>query len=253
MGAQPEVLIQPEGDSLAIDVAARTRVVLAQAQQERGFASLVVTGGSILEQVFQALAQDGVGVDWSKVDVYWGDERFVASDSDDRNDLALERLLIDRLAFDPARVYRMPSTDGPDGDDVEAAARRYANLLADRAAAHHGDDDQVPAFDVVLLGMGPDGHCCSLFPGHPGTQELELTVIGVRNSPKPPPTRISLSFRALAAAEEIWVIASGEGKSEAVGRALGGADRMEIPVAGAQGRRRTLWLLDADAANQLPR
>ncbi|MCW2530047.1 MAG: pgl [Pseudonocardiales bacterium] len=252
MAAQPEVFIQPGADALAADVADRTRVTLAKAQKERGFAALVVTGGSILEKVFQALAEDGSGVDWSKVDLYWGDERFVAADSDDRNDLPLERLLIDQLPFDPARVFRMPSTDGPDGDDVAAAAQRYAAILAGQAAAHHGQDDQVPAFDVVLLGMGPDGHCCSLFPDQPGTRELVLTVIGVHDSPKPPPTRISLSFRALAAAEEIWVIASGEGKCEAVAKALGGADRVKIPVAGAQGQRRTLWLLDSAAANQLP-
>jgi 6-phosphogluconolactonase len=252
MAAQPEVLVQPDAEALAADVAQRTVVALAQAQQERGFASLVVTGGSILEKVFQALAgDDSSAVDWSKVDVYWGDERFVAADSDDRNDLPLERMLIDRLPFDPARIFRMPSTDGPDGDDVVAAARRYADVLSHQAAAHHGDDDQVPAFDVVLLGMGPDGHCCSLFPDHPGTQEVELTAIGVHNSPKPPPTRISLSFRALAAAEEIWVIASGEGKCEAVAKALGGAERTKIPVAGARGRRRTLWLLDTAAAGQL--
>ena len=110
----------------------------------------------------------------------------------------------------------------------------------------------MPPFDVTLLGIGPDGHCCSLFPHHPGTEVLDTAVIGVRESPKPPPIRISLTFSALAGAESIWFVASGAGKAEAVGRALGGADRTEVPSAGPRGRTETLWLVDTDAAAQVP-
>jgi 6-phosphogluconolactonase len=100
--------------------------------------------------------------------------------------------------------------------------------------------------------MGPDGHCCSLFPEHPGLHDNSAAVIPVRNSPKPPPERLSLSFAGLNAANEIWVVVSGGGKADAAARALTGADRDQIPVAGARGRERTLWLLDSDAAAGLP-
>ncbi len=110
----------------------------------------------------------------------------------------------------------------------------------------------IPHFDVALIGIGPDGHCCSLFPGHPGLDELDTAAIAVRDSPKPPPTRVSLTFTALNAANEIWFVASGEGKAEAVARALAGADCVEIPSAGPRGRNRTLWLLDRAAAGKLP-
>jgi 6-phosphogluconolactonase len=110
----------------------------------------------------------------------------------------------------------------------------------------------VPHFDALLLGIGPDGHCASLFPEHPGVYEEDASVIAVRNSPKPPPTRISLTFRALDAANEVWFIASGSSKARAVALALGGAGRVQVPAAGPHGRHRTLWLLDRDAAAQLP-
>ena len=251
MSAAPEVVVDADASALAADVVTRLIAILTRAQQERGSASLGLTGGSILEQVFTGLAEDSTAaaVDWSRVDVFWGDERFVAADSSDRNDLVVDRLLFDRLPFDPARIHRMPSTDGPDGNDVEAAARSYADELATFAANEAG----TLSFDVILVGVGPDGHCCSLFPGHPALSETDLVVVGVHDSPKPPPIRISLTFQTLAAIDEVWVIASGDGKADAVARALGGADPIHIPSAGARGRLRTVWLVDQAAAAQLPK
>ena len=253
MSATPEVIIQESAAALAADTAARVVSTLSAAQKQRGYASMVLTGGSILEAVLGGLAsaagQDTI--DWSAVDVYWGDERFVASDSDDRNDLPAGKLLAP-LGLDPARVHQMPADDGPDGDDVDAAAARYAQLLADAVDPKHHNVEDIPAFDVALIGIGPDGHCCSLFPEQAGPRETTKSVISVRNSPKPPPTRISLTFRALEACDQVWVIASGSGKAEAVAKALTGADPLEVPSAGARGYNRTLWLLDHDAAAELP-
>ncbi|MCU1658960.1 MAG: 6-phosphogluconolactonase, partial [Pseudonocardiales bacterium] len=99
---------------------------------------------------------------------------------------------------------------------------------------------------------GPDGHCASLFPEHPAVYEQEASVVAVRNAPKPPPTRLSLTFRALDAANEVWFIASGEGKATAVALALSGAGRVQVPAAGPRGRHRTLWLIDRPAAAELP-
>lgn len=248
--AEPEVVVADSADELAASAAARVLERLAHALQQRSVAHLAVTGGGILERVFRAIAAspDRESVDWAQVHVWWGDERFVPSDSDDRNDRPALALLFDHVALDPARLHRMPASDSGFGGDVEAAADSYA---AELVAAGPGDG-AVPAFDVILLGLGPDGHCASLFPDHPGTRVLDAAVIGVHGSPKPPPTRISLTFPTLDAAREVWFIASGDGKAHAVAEALGGAPREHVPAAGPRGRERTLWLIDRAAAAELP-
>lgn len=252
MAASPEVVAEPTAAELADDVAGRVVTTLLHAQRDQRRASLVLTGGGILEQVFRSLAALPArdAVDWSRVDVFWGDERFVAADSDERNDKPAFALLLDHLPLEPSRIFRMPPADSP-GDSADAAADSYAATLA--RVAQQGQGGRVPHFDVVLLGVGPDGHCCSLFPEHPGVYEDEAYVIGVHNAPKPPPTRLSLTFRALAEAEEIWFVVAGTGKAEAVAMALGGTGRVQVPAAGPRGRQRTLWLLDRAAAAKLPK
>ena len=253
MGAVPEIVVVPTAGQLADDVAARLVATLVSAQGVRPVAHLVVTGGGILEQTMSALRTNPArdAVDWRRVGLWWGDERFVPADSPDRNDRAAFAALFDGLPLDPANVHRMPAAGAEFGDDVEAAAEAYAAQLAAAVAPEDGDHD-VPHFDAVLLGIGPDGHCASLFPEHPGVYEEDASVIAVHNSPKPPPTRISLTFRALDAANEVWFIASGASKAQAVAMAHSGAGRVQVPSAGPHGRHRTLWLLDRDAAAKLP-
>jgi 6-phosphogluconolactonase len=142
----------------------------------------------------------------------------------------------------------MGALGGPDGDDADAAAARYVEELTAAAPA----DDDVPPFDVLLLGLGAEGHTASIFPESPAAHDERL-AFGVHGCPKPPPTRISLGFRALCAAREVWLIAAGQGKAGAVALALSGAGRVQIPAAGATGTAATLWLLDEAAASQLPR
>jgi 6-phosphogluconolactonase len=251
MTAQPEVVVERSAEALAARTAERVVGTLGAALRNgTGEAHLVVTGGGILEQVLAAVAERAASVEWSRVHVWWGDERYVPADSDERNDRPAMALLFDNVELDPAKLHRMPASDAGFGDDAESAADSYAAELT--AAVPGGSDGAVPAFDVVLLGVGPDGHCASLFPGHPGTRVTDTSVIAVRDSPKPPPVRISLTFPALDAAKEIWFVASGAGKAEAVARALSGADRVEVPSAGPRGRHRTLWLIDEDAAAELP-
>ena len=252
----PEVHVAESAGALAADVASRLVPALARAQQAHGRAALALTAGSIMERVWTALAADPVArdVDWARVDVFWGDERFVPAGSDDRNDAPAERLLFGSEPFASAVRYSMPASGAEFGDDLDAAAAGYAATL--RSARRADDTADVPSFDVVLLGIGPDGHCCSLFPDHPSSSDLtdqSVPVISVRDSPKPPPLRISFSFDTLNTAREIWVVVSGSGKAEAAARALAGADRTAVPSAGAQGRERTLWLLDRDAAARLVR
>jgi 6-phosphogluconolactonase len=249
---EPEVVVAETAAALAESTAQRVVALLGTALQNRPVAHLVVTGGGILEQVFTALAVPASrnAVDWQRVHVWWGDERYVPADSDERNDRAAMSLLFQSVDFDPAKLHRMPASDAGFGDDVEAAADSYAAELA--AAVPDEVAGEVPRFDVVLLGVGPDGHCASLFPHHPGTRVTDSSVIAVHDSPKPPPTRLSLTFPALDAANEVWFVVSGDAKADAVARALGGAPREDVPSAGPRGRERTLWLIDQEAAGRLP-
>jgi 6-phosphogluconolactonase len=251
MSGDLEVHVSASAEALADDVVARLVPALAAAQQAHGRAALALTAGSVMEAVWTALAASPAArdLDWSRIDVYEGDNRFVPDGTADRNDVLARRILFDHLPFAGASFHPMPPSDGPCGDDLDAAAAEYAAVL--KATRRPDDPGEVPAFDVVLLGIGPDGHCCSLFPDHPSASDLSGPVIAVRDSPKPPPLRISLSFDGLNSAREIWVVASGSGKAAAAARALGGADRTKIPSAGARGTDKTLWLLDRDAASQL--
>lgn len=244
------VVVHATPQLLAEAAAARLLVRLLDAQAQRGQASLVLTGGSIANDLYAAMkaspARDAVN--WAKVDLWWGDERFVPADSPDRNERQAREALLDALPLDPARVHPMPPSDGPDGNDPEAAADRYADELA-QAAGPGGPD--LPHFDVMLLGIGPDGHVASIFPEHPVHYETR-PVSAVRGSPKPPPTRITLTLPALNTAEEVWLIAAGAGKADAIGMALAGAGSVQLPAGGVHGVANTLWLLDRAAAANVP-
>ncbi len=249
-----EVVVHRDADLLAQAVAARfiTRVVDAQAAQ--GHAHVCLTGGrtgtAVLAAVASAPARDAI--DWQRLDVWWSDERFLPTGDAERNETGAREALLNRVPLDEARIHAMPNPDGPDGTDVAAAAERYAQDLA--AAAHPEDRLRVPPFDVSLLGVGEDGHVASLFPGHPGMHETERTVIAVHGSPKPPPTRTSLSMPAVCAAREVWLVAAGAGKAAALRLALDEhAGPLQVPASAARGTRRTLVLLDTAAASRLPR
>ncbi|WP_067487537.1 6-phosphogluconolactonase [Actinomadura hibisca] len=245
----PTVLVHRAQELLARAVAARLVTRIADAQAARGTASVVLTGGGVGTAVLAELAASGArdAVDWRRIDLWWGDERFLPTGDDERNETGARKALLDQVDLDPARVHAMPATDGPDGEEVAAAAERYAAEL--RAAASGGGP--VPAFDVLMLGVGPDAHVASLFPGMPALGD-EGTVVPVHDAPKPPPTRISLTFPAIRAAREVWLLAAGESKARAVHLGLSGTDPVEAPVAGARGRERTLFLLDQAAAAELP-
>ena len=247
----PEVLVHHDASLLARAAAARLVTRLVDAQASSGTADLVLTGGGIGTAVLAELAAAPAlgAVDWRRLDIWWGDERFLPSGHPERNEAAAEQALLRHVDTDPRRVHRMPGTDGPDGDDPEAAAARYADEL--RAATRPEDHGPVPSFDVLLLGIGPDAHVASLFPGMPALYE-ERPVVAVRGAPKPPPTRLSLTLPAIQCAREVWILAAGQEKARAVRLALSGSGPVQVPAAGARGRQRTLFLLDRSSASQLP-
>jgi 6-phosphogluconolactonase len=179
MAPQPDVLIEPDPERLARVVAEELVARLADAQTTHGTASVVLTGGgvgiAVLEQV---AAVTGDRVDWSAVDVWWGDERFVPADDDERNEKAARRALLDVLGVPEERVHPMPPSDGPFAEPEDAAAW-YAGELA--SAAPLGRD--LPRFDVLLLGIGPEGHTASIFPGSPAARRSPSATARSRRRP----------------------------------------------------------------------
>jgi 6-phosphogluconolactonase len=247
----PEVLVHHEAGLLAKAAAAMLVTRLVDVQAAAGSASLVLTGGGIgtavLAELAAAPARDAV--DWRRLDIWWGDERFLPAGHPERNETGAREALLCHLDMDPARVRAMPGSDGPDGDDPEAAAARYATWLAE--ATRPEDHGPVPSFDVLLLGIGPEGHVASLFPGLPALYD-ERPVVAVRGAPKPPPTRLTLTLPAIQCAREVWLLAAGAEKAGAVRLALSDVGPVQVPAAGALGRLRTLFLLDRDSASRLP-
>ncbi len=250
--SHPDVVVHATGVALAAAAAARLVTRIVDIQTASGSASLVLTGGSIGIAVLRQLAstQSAAAVDWRTVDVYWGDERFLPGGHPDRNETQAREALLDHVEVDPARVHPMGASDGPWGPDPDAAAQAYEDLLLHQRRPE--DRGPAPSFDICCLGVGDDGHVASVFPGLPAVYETERAVIGVRGSPKPPPTRVSLTLPAIRCAAEVWLIVSGSEKAAAVTMALRGAGEVRVPAAGATGRRRTLWLLDRAAAAKLP-
>lgn len=249
----PDIAVHSHPNVLAAAVAARLITRLVDLQAAGNTPKIVLTGGTtgiaVLAQIRATVARDAV--DWSRVEFYWGDERFVPPDDPERNEKQAREVLLDHLPVDPAKIFPMGADTGTGPAGADTAAEEYAGVLA--RAARPEDHGPVPSFDVLMLGMGEEGHTASVFPHSPAVYETERSVVAVHGCPKPPPTRVSLTLPAIRRAAEVWIMTTGGSKAAAVAMALGGAGEVAIPVSGAQGRRRTLWLLDRAAASKLPR
>jgi 6-phosphogluconolactonase len=253
--SEREVVVHPDEDATATDAGERLITALAGAQAARGAASVVLTGGGIGIALLRAVAASPRrdAVDWGAVEVFWGDERFVPAGDAERNDVQARKALLDALPLDPARVHPMAASDAPEeagGGDPDLAADVYAKTLS-AAASRLAGADGIPAFDVLLAGCGPEGHVLSVFPDSPAVHAGAAGVVAVRDCPKPPPVRVSLTLPAARAARETWLVAAGAGKAEALARAAHGASEVDVPIAGLRGTEKTLWLLDAAAAAAL--
>lgn len=237
-----EIRLHADETELAAATAARLITTVADLQADGRVPVVALTGGGVGTEMLRQVAQSAARgtVDWRRVEIFWGDERFVPGDSDDRNAKGAYEALLGHVDVDPTRVHEMAPSDGDFGDDPDAAAAAYAEIVAG-----------IDAFDIVMLGMGGEGHVASVFPDSPAVHDTR-SVVAVRDCPKPPPTRISLTLPTIRTADQVWMIVSGAAKAEAVGRAVGGASEVDVPAAGATGRVRTLWLLDRAAAAELP-
>jgi len=243
----PIVEVFADGDALVEAAGGRLVDTIHSAVAARGRALIVLTGGGNGIGLLRHLRRQQV--DWSDVHLFWGDERYVPEDDDERNDKQAREALLDHIDIPSSHVHAMPASDGEFGADLSAAALAYEQLLA--ANAEPGQP--VPNFDVHLLGMGPEGHINSLFPDTPAVRETVRMVLPVEDSPKPPPQRITLTLPAIRRSREVWLMVSGAGKADAAAAAIGGASPASVPAAGATGLETTLWLLDREAASKLPR
>ena len=239
----PRVEVHESAEDLATTVAGAFLRYIAVRQAMGDVPQVALTGGTIADRIHREIARIGADseVDWSSIDFFWGDERFVATDSDDRNAKQARAAMLDALPVDPERVHEIPSAD--DADDVDAAAASYADTVRAMGGGR---------FDLVMLGVGPDGHIASLFPGFPQLDVNDAIAAGVTGSPKPPPERVSLTFGALNRSRCVWFLVNGEGKAGAVAQALApGTDVHDIPAAGVSGEAETIWFLDRASASQL--
>jgi 6-phosphogluconolactonase len=223
--------ILPDADALARAVAERLSTLVTGLQAQGRTPRVVLTGGTIAAAAYERIDADSA--DWANVEFWFGDERFVPEGHADRNDQQARDAFLDRVGA--SRVHSVAGNDC--SLSAAEAADEYAATLPDEL------------FDVVLLGMGPDGHVASLFPHHPLLNETDRACAELFDSPKPPPVRISMTFPTLNRAESVWFLVSGQDKADAVARALAHDGSVEeTPARGATGLQETLWLLDEAAA-----
>jgi 6-phosphogluconolactonase len=191
----------------------------AEAIQARGRFTVALSGGSTPRRLYQLLAGEPYRgqVDWGRVEVFWGDERSVPPDDKDSNYRMAREAMLAALALPAGHVHRMEAERA----DRDTAAREYQDEIA--RAFGIDPNGEPPAFDLILLGMGPDGHTASLFPGHPQLHATGIAVC-VRDSPKPPPERMTLTLGKLNESRRILLVVTGEGKAAMLARVLAGPD-----------------------------
>jgi len=232
---------RPSFDEVCSLAAERTAELLVEAVASRGSGHLALTGGSAgialarsLPATFAAAGISGSLLE--NVHLWFGDERFVPAGDPERNDLLAAPLIA--AGVPESQVHRLAAPDEVSG--LDEATARMVHELEEAGLAGRG-------FDVVHVGLGPDAHVCSLFPGHPAALAVGVPAVAVRSSPKPPAQRYSLTFEVLQRAHQIMVVAGGAEKAEAVRLGLGAPDVVRAPASCCRGRM-TTWYLDESAA-----
>ncbi len=219
--SKTQVTVFPSSVALAEGVAELFALRAAEAVEERGRFHVALAGGTTPLAAYRRLAASPWAdlVPWASVEVFFGDERCVGECDGDRNDAAAREALLLHVPIPPENVHPVPAL-APDG------AERYEALLRERLAAAA---PSIPILDLVLLGLGEDGHTASLFPGHPAAGERERLVVRVDGAPKPPPSRVTFTLPLLNAARAVAFVVSGTGKREALARVL--SSDLTLPAA----------------------
>jgi 6-phosphogluconolactonase len=248
------VEVVPDAASLASRAAEWLIEQIAHAVARRGHAVLALSGGTTPKAVFEQLSRppwrDRVA--WDSVHVFWGDERFVGPDDPAGNARMTRAALLDCIDIPEAHVYPMPSDPSPTDDDgaarlarAQTAALLYATTLHAFYGGDHLRDDR-PFFDVVMLGLGEDGHTASLFPGTAALDERHAWVVAVETANATAPVRITMTYPLLESTHAVLFLVAGDGKRAIARRVLGGDET--LPAGRLHPRGGTLWLMDQAAA-----
>jgi 6-phosphogluconolactonase len=246
--SERRVLVHPSKEEMAASVAARLITKVTWLLTQKPVAHIVLTGGTMGGAVLAAVNADANRdtVDWSRVHFWWGDERWLPRGDAERNETQARTALLDHIAVPAGNIHAFDASD--EGVELDDAALHYARELSEHAA----EGEALPAFDITFLGVGPDGHIASLFPERSGIRVKDATVVAVRNSPKAPPERLSLTLPVINSSERIWLVIAGADKASALGLTLAGVSPNEVPAAGANGRRRTDFHIDSEASAEVP-
>lgn len=239
------VIVEDEKTDVIARVARDARRYLVRVLAQQDSAHVTLTGGSVGIGVLQYLGAtdndvlEEERVDWTRVHLWWGDERWVPAGHEERNDVQAEAVFIRALGFTDDHVHRMPASD--EGTSLDDAAKAYATELAGFLTG------KSKGFDLVFLGIGPDAHVASLFPGRGSEAESPLSVIAVRDSPKPPPERLSLTLGTINSAAHVWLVTAGSDKSDAIRLTLGAPNVDTAPASAVSGNIETRVYCDTSA------
>jgi len=255
-GVTRELVVSVDAPGLIDAIDARFEEVGSDRLAHQEMVHVVFTGGTVGIGLLRPLDADNQ-LDWSRIHVWWGDERWVPAGHPDRNEGQAMHAILSRVPVPAENVHRFPASDG--GLTLDQAAREYQAELeslapplrrTDFLGANFAETEtfRTPAFDITFLGVGPDAHVASLFPGLPGVLNKNASVIAVRDSPKPPSDRLSLTLPALNSSARVWVVAAGADKAEAVRLALSATDAAVAPVSAVHGTLETVFFTDAAAA-----
>ncbi|KAI8377578.1 putative 6-phosphogluconolactonase [Radiomyces spectabilis] len=239
----PAVYVFPTTDALSQGLNEYVEKLSRDAIQNHGVVSVAISGGSLPKLLSKYVSQNS-NIDFSKWHLFWADERCVDYESDDSNYKEVKKTLLDHVNIPEANIHAIHEPYAR-GKDAQKAAADYESKLK---AFFNGKE---PEFDLILLGMGPDGHCCSLFPGHPLLDDNQRWVASLTDSPKPPPERITLTYPVLNRAKSIVFVTAGEGKQEMVQKIIE-QPQLQLPCQRVQpASGKVCWFIDNAAAGKL--
>ena len=225
-----------DANSVATQAAADLFEFVSARLEKQSRVDIAVTGGTVgIATLAAAKELDFNSLDLNRLHIWWGDERFVASDSSDRNSLQAKSAWLDALNIPSENVHVFPASD--EGLSLDEAAASFSRLF------HSAAID----FDLMLMGMGPDGHIASLFPGKTAGESV-ISVVAEHDSPKPPPLRLSFNYKTINSSKEIWFTVAGADKAEAVATVFGD-EPAKLPAGRISGKEKTVWYVDQTAGN----
>ncbi len=245
----PQVHVEPSATQAVARAEQLVRTVLVDAVKERGVCTIALAGGTTPHPLYQRLAASATDdeVPWSQAEIFFGDERDVPHDHEDSNYHMAQRVLLDHLPIRPEQIHPMPA----DADDLDDAAAEYEQTLRRLVPA---GPDGIPQFDLVLLGMGGDGHTASLFPCTPDALGESERLVLAHEVPVLGRWRMTFTFPLINAARSVVMFVVGEDKDDAVAKVLRGVDPTDAPAAGVRPTRGELHIvLDSAAARLRPR